>query len=84
MSSGMYLTRTFYDGMLWNMTGEEMRALLKALGLSQGQAAEAIGLQRQAISRYVNDHSRIPRVVEVALKGLTNGGTQDAGPPDIA
>lgn len=52
------------------MTPEEFRAALKALRLTQGQAAAALDVSPRQISRYAMGQAEIPEVVRLALKGL--------------
>lgn len=43
------------------MTGKELEAYRKSLGLTQAQFAERIGLQREkSISEYENDRKAVP------------------------
>jgi repressor LexA len=52
------------------MTPEELKQTRLALGFTQQQLAEALRLQRLAITRYETGARRIPGLVEVAVKQL--------------
>lgn len=54
------------------MTGIELRALRKRLGLTQAQLADRdhLDMSRDAIARYEGGRAAIPRVVELACETL--------------
>ena len=52
------------------MTGIELRQLLRGIGLSQVAAAKAIGINPRTMRKYVAGDLKVPRVVELALRGL--------------
>ncbi len=52
------------------MTKTQFRNALSQLGMSQGQAAEALDVTLRTISNWANGHWPIPRVVELAIAYL--------------
>lgn len=50
------------------MTPEELRALLKACGLSQRGAAAALGIDERTMRRYCAGDLPVPRTVDYALR----------------
>lgn len=53
------------------MTGPDIRDLLAAAGLGQRGAARALGIDERTVRRYVAGDLPVPKVVEVALEGMT-------------
>jgi len=52
------------------MTPHELRAARKRLGLTQAELGAAIGRRQASISRLEHGAADVPRVVEMALRGL--------------
>lgn len=52
------------------MTPADLRAFRKRLGLTQTEAAEAMGLTKQAIYLYESGRNPIPRLVELACEAI--------------
>lgn len=53
------------------MTGEELRELRVAMGISQGRLARMLGYSRwQTISEFENDRRRIPQGIAVAVRAI--------------
>jgi len=68
------------------MLPEDFKAWRKSLGLSQKEAAEALGLRRRIVQYYekgVRDGSRIdiPKTVRLACFAISHG-CKDYGGPD--
>lgn len=55
------------------MTGPELKAALRRIGMSQREFAQRIAYRQETVSRYVRGHDEIPAVVRVAVEGLLNG-----------
>jgi transcriptional regulator with XRE-family HTH domain len=53
------------------MTGEELKTWRKASGLTQKEAADALGIHYQTLSTYERNFYPIPRTVQLATIGLT-------------
>ena len=53
------------------MTGEELKTWRKASGLTQKEAADALGIHKQTVSTYERGFCAIPKTVELATVGLT-------------
>ena len=52
------------------MTGGQLKAAIRARGLSQNEVARALGVTHGAVSLWVNGRRPIPRIVEVALRTI--------------
>lgn len=50
------------------MTAKELRAALKRLGMTQGQAAKYLGVSTGAVSLWVNGHRRITGPTALAIQ----------------
>jgi transcriptional regulator with XRE-family HTH domain len=50
------------------MTGRQLRNMLKREGFTQSQAAQLIGISDRQMRRYVASRTPIPKVVECALR----------------
>jgi len=54
------------------LTPAEFTAARRAMGMDQGQLANALGLTVRQINRYENGHSAIPKPVTIALVHLAH------------
>jgi len=54
------------------MTPADLAATLKRLGLSQSEAARRLGVSDRAMRYWLADDRPIPRMLELALKGLAD------------
>ena len=53
------------------MTPENLREKRIAARLTQSALASHLGMERRQIGRYERDEARIPRLVQIAVDGLT-------------
>jgi len=56
------------------MTPEDFRAALKRLGLTQTGAAVRMDISSRQVNRYALGSAEIPKVVQLALRGLEAEG----------
>ncbi len=54
------------------MTPETLTAWMIRLGYNKVEAAEALGIARTTLDRYLSGRTAIPKVVELACKTLEN------------
>lgn len=54
------------------MTPAQFTAARLAMGMNQGQLAEALGITVRQVNRYENGHSAIPKPVTIALDHLAH------------
>jgi transcriptional regulator with XRE-family HTH domain len=68
------------------MDGSELQRRRKALGLSQSQLGEKIGIRQPSISAWEQGHKPIgnPRMLALALWALEHGAGEDDGDDDRA
>jgi len=52
------------------MTGADLAAALAALGLTQQQFAERVGVERVTVNRWVNGARRVPAWLTLALDNM--------------
>jgi transcriptional regulator with XRE-family HTH domain len=52
------------------MTGDELRAKLKALDMNQSDLARRLGMTFGAVNRMVNSHNQVPNYVPASLEML--------------
>lgn len=53
------------------MKGRELRRARKALGMTQRELAEALGLNKNTVARAERDEIPIPRITELATRYLS-------------
>lgn len=56
--------------MVTSMTGRELKAARKKLGLTQGELAKAVGVQRVTVARWEAGLRKIPPMLTLAMKPL--------------
>jgi DNA-binding transcriptional regulator YiaG len=56
-----------------HMSANEIRAILSALEMTQGQAAEMLGVTEATIGNWVNERGDIPLAAAALLRLLNNG-----------
>ena len=52
------------------MTAKQFDDILKQLGLSRPAAAKALGLSTRTVASYAHTQRKLPRWLELAVKGL--------------
>ena len=58
------------------MTSVEFRDALQALGLTQADAAKALGKSERTVRRYATDKQPVPEAIRLALKTLVSEAAQ--------
>lgn len=67
---GRHLQGVMRERALGNMSGEELRAIRKALRMKQVEFARALGVHPITVSDYERGKKPIPKLVETAAKAL--------------